>query len=305
MKTSIDSFNKTLTQTFLFRAFFWGPIAVTIISAGIIYYCNSENIDFSTKIEKINLLFVQFKVSFLLLGSTIPLTALSASIHRSKQTQAQISQQMIQNQFSNHFKHLEEFKKAFSHEEKKFINQIWDSIELMHSAFYPETQLGIYKSSINIKKLRKLINAYKSDYSRNFDRYILARKKEFEVAIAEVLHIKKASALDNITYLLTNKAQLFSASPESEYLSKETTCDKFNDSISITIFFEDSLKKMTSLDNDLYIMKSDFTNRKNINAATGEGGSVYRFHLIEKLFNLDDPDIQEDIINCLRSMIKT
>jgi hypothetical protein len=80
-----------------------------------------------------------FKLQIALLSTSIPLAALFAAVHRSQQTAIQIEVQQEQNNFINHFKHLEEFKKAFKGDKLPFP---WKSSEELHLDIYPNTKSG-------------------------------------------------------------------------------------------------------------------------------------------------------------------
>lgn len=88
--------------------------ALIALSIGCIIISNS-NIGFKWDYEGINKLVSIFKVPLSILALIIPVVALLATNHRSEQTKAQIIASQQQNNFSNYFKHIEEFGKYVSH----------------------------------------------------------------------------------------------------------------------------------------------------------------------------------------------
>lgn len=128
--------NVVLYQTLLFKLCLFTPISLAIILSGLI--CKQNEVSQSLTIENIALLLELFQLPMILVGLTVPLTALSAAIHRSEQTAIQIRAQTEQNNFANHFKHLEEFKSAFGEQ----VPKPWNSIEDFHRYIYPDTISG-------------------------------------------------------------------------------------------------------------------------------------------------------------------
>lgn len=128
--------NKQLHQT----AWFWTsiliPLALSLVVASLI--CVGNDISASLKTDDINNLLKTFQIPLGLLSLAIPFVAVTAALHRSAQTAKQIEAQQSQNNFINHFKHLEEFKKSMGSQ----VPIGWESIESFHHTMYPNTANG-------------------------------------------------------------------------------------------------------------------------------------------------------------------
>lgn len=90
-----------------------------------------------------------FKVPIRLLAATLSIIGLIALAHRSEQSAKQIKLSESQNNFSNYYKHREEFIKNFEDKQKsqwppKLIKIEGDAIEF-HHVLYPGARRGDYK----------------------------------------------------------------------------------------------------------------------------------------------------------------
>lgn len=133
-----DPMNAVLYETTGFRLSILIPYTISIFFFVAIYIENEVVFSFSR--HDLNNLFDFFKLPIYILGLSVPLTALSAAVHRSEQTALQLSAQTEQNNFANHFKHLEEFKRTFSSKENHLV--FWKSSERLHRCIYPNTRAG-------------------------------------------------------------------------------------------------------------------------------------------------------------------
>lgn len=150
--------NPTLHETPLFRWSIRIPVYASIVLFGLV--CTDNQVPMSFQSEDIATAFQIFKLPLLTLGLIVPLTALSAAMHRSEQTARQINTQNEQNNFSNHFKHLEEFKKAFF--EQKPQPTHWGGVESLHRCIYPNTLSGdlapLSSSECNRETVQSFLN---------------------------------------------------------------------------------------------------------------------------------------------------
>jgi len=88
-----------------------------------------------------------FKLPITIIALIIPTSALISTIHRSVQTKVRIeqSEKQLQNQinsynFTNYYKHREEFRKIFSLDERIRSK----GVDLLYRCFYPKSRLGVY-----------------------------------------------------------------------------------------------------------------------------------------------------------------
>lgn len=152
---------KNLGQDSIFRLLLWGPIALALVFFCIISF--NSNLIWRLDVTGFNNLLTYFKVPFYTASTSIPLAGLYAAIFRSEQTQIQIQAQTSQNHFANHFKHLEEFKKAVSSQES-IAKYMWQNIEIMHYKFYPKTLSGNYDCDIDSNEIGKVLLNFAQGY---------------------------------------------------------------------------------------------------------------------------------------------
>lgn len=122
---------------------FWLAIFVPLLTAALIgnLIYGASTLTISLDSNDIKSLLIAFQLPIGIASLAIPLTAMVASIHRSTQTAHQIETQQAQNNFINHFKHLEEFKLAMN-EDKSSGLVLWDTPEELHRSIYPNTVSG-------------------------------------------------------------------------------------------------------------------------------------------------------------------
>lgn len=166
--------NRSITQLKLFWFMMLFPICLGLAVASSIYF-NGEYY-FKPDHMGFNNLYDDFKVSFWVSGLSIPLVAMVASMHRSEQdarqievSKKQIEIQRIQNNFVNHFKHIEEHGKAIdsfinkknveisdelaAHREVDACDLLQMDSRVIHKAVYPGTLSGSYEVHPNIISL--------------------------------------------------------------------------------------------------------------------------------------------------------
>lgn len=169
-----------------------------------------------------------FQLPLGVLGLSIPFVAMTAAIHRSNQTADQIAAQREQNNFANHFKHLEEFKKSIN--ESSVNVSYWRSIEHLHKLIYPNTLQGdlkpLYLDDYCIQYVKEYVNALKGSNGS----YVSVITSHYAKKIADELDLDitwpkrvKPSDLWSLFFSI-EKAYSFSGLHESPFvLNKELT----------------------------------------------------------------------------------
>lgn len=127
-------------KSFLHLKVVWGAIiflAVLALVASIFIISNTRLIcDPSAK--GFNNFLSLFRFPLGMLGMIIPIVALLAANHRSEQTKEQIRVTGLQNNFSNYYKHMEEFCKYFESRNKPGIHSL--NTRYIHGKIYPKLQ---------------------------------------------------------------------------------------------------------------------------------------------------------------------
>lgn len=154
-----------LTWTSKLRQYFWQPMTPSqrlfrtrpfqaslfipiLISAALALCINcSEGLSFNFSARGIENLWQYHKLSLAILGVIFPATALVASHHRSIQSAEQITQQNSQNLLSNHFRHVEEFVKAWEEQTASNSKNSSFSLRALHHSIFPNTLNGDFRIS--------------------------------------------------------------------------------------------------------------------------------------------------------------
>jgi len=146
-----DFFNLKIVQVCSF-----GLVISSVLVCGTILYQENLSWDFSS--EGFNNILSIFKVPLGILALSIPIIALLATNHRSVQSVEQIKVAEAQNNFSNSFKHLEEFNKYMEDVIKcNWLTTVKDNFAI-HRKLFPNVRNGDYRIDDDIKN--KLINIY-------------------------------------------------------------------------------------------------------------------------------------------------
>lgn len=146
----IEKNNPKLHKTFWFWCALLTPTLIALDLALVMTFHNPE-IQELFNFTQINSLINELKFPIAIASLSIPLVAIVVAIHRSSQTAHQIYVQTEQNNFANHFKHLEEFTKTIGSN----TPLPWKGPEEFHSFIYPDTLLG----SIKPKAIESLIDS--------------------------------------------------------------------------------------------------------------------------------------------------
>lgn len=137
---------------FTTQAFQLSVFVPTLVAGALgVWISHVEQLGFQLSSEGVKNLWEYHKLPLTTLGLLFPLTALVASHHRSLQSAEQISQQYEQNLLHNHFKHAEEFKKAWKDQDLENIRLRRKSLREIHSTIFPKTLSGDFSISPRFK----------------------------------------------------------------------------------------------------------------------------------------------------------
>ena len=131
-------------KSFLHLKIVWWAISALLIFSiviGLVILFNTSLI-WDLSANGFNHFIFLFRFPLGILAMIIPIVALLAANHRSEQTKEQIKATGLQNNFSNYYKHLEEFVK-YSQANIKDINDL--DFRLIHKKIYPNSQEGDYE----------------------------------------------------------------------------------------------------------------------------------------------------------------
>lgn len=135
------------------KSFFLIILGISFFCAVIIFLNSKLSFDFSY--SGFNNFIEIFKVPIGVLALNIPIIAVLGAFHKSEQTRLQIELSNGQNNFSNYYKHIEEFKKLIS---SNYRNKERCDIELLHKKIFPDAVNGDYGLSSAVRfKLEGLI----------------------------------------------------------------------------------------------------------------------------------------------------
>lgn len=123
----------------------FASIILLSISFFVIIILNSE-LDSDFSYRGFNYFVDVFKVPLATLALLIPAVALLAANHRSEQTREQILTAQSQNNFSNYYKHVEEFEKFCKNNETEKIKVI--NVRSLHDIIFEDAKNGDYECSI-------------------------------------------------------------------------------------------------------------------------------------------------------------
>ncbi|WP_416638280.1 hypothetical protein [Pseudomonas sp. OHS18] len=139
-KNHFDPNTSFIDLPILRKTIYFSLTAAGIISGVIFYFSElTPNLSF----EGFNQAITVFKAPLGILGVTIPFIALLAANHRSEQTKEQMRLASENNNFSNYFKHADEFEQFVEkHHKKESIEII--SARSFHKLSFPEARNGNY-----------------------------------------------------------------------------------------------------------------------------------------------------------------
>ncbi|SET40440.1 hypothetical protein [Thalassotalea agarivorans] len=119
---------------------------LVIISAVVVACLILINGDYSSCFTSscFNVSVSNFKVPLGVLSLLIPIIAVFAANHRSEQTKRQIELSQVQNNFSNYYKHLEEFEKYIHNAKPKYAAKTYEMMDarMLHNVFFPLAKDG-------------------------------------------------------------------------------------------------------------------------------------------------------------------
>ncbi len=115
-------------------------VGVAVVSAATIYLNSDVQVDLSY--HGFNKMIEIYRFPLGVLALLIPVIAVLGVNHRSEQTKAQIEITSAQNNFSNHFKHLEEFVKYYDSHLDGMVTDL--SPRELHFRLFPGSRSGNY-----------------------------------------------------------------------------------------------------------------------------------------------------------------
>ncbi|EGQ7857877.1 hypothetical protein H9W03_002885 [Vibrio parahaemolyticus] len=116
-------------------------IFVLALLCGLLIAANTPLV-LSFSSDGFNYFLSSFRFPLGILALIIPIVALLAANHRSEQTKEQIRVTNMQNVFSNHYKHIEEFKKYIDGLKINSMNDV--RIRKLHKKMFPRSFEGIH-----------------------------------------------------------------------------------------------------------------------------------------------------------------
>ncbi|MCG6359171.1 hypothetical protein K6U58_11335 [Vibrio fluvialis] len=153
------------------RGFILFFIAISIILA--VYIRQTSDLQYLKGYVGLNNFLVIYKIPLGILALIIPIVALLAANHRSEQTKKQIEVTNNQNQFSNYYKHIEEFGKYFDQISDKITYIKEHDYRHLHSIIFPESMTGKYRTSDNFVEIFSIIHMNIHELKRLLEKNIL------------------------------------------------------------------------------------------------------------------------------------
>lgn len=139
-------------KSFIELPIVWGiiiAIALVAFFVALVIITNSPlSYDFTS--DGFNYFLSAFKFPLGILALIIPIVALLAANHRSEQTKEQIRVTNLQNVFSNHYKHIEEFKKYVEGLNIESINDL--RIRKLHKKMFPRSFQGVHSIDADLTR---------------------------------------------------------------------------------------------------------------------------------------------------------
>ncbi|WP_135457657.1 hypothetical protein [Vibrio echinoideorum] len=190
-------------KSFLHLQVVWGAISAlltfAIVIALVIIFNTSLVWDLSA--NGFNYFIFVFRFPLGILAMIIPIVALLAANHRSEQTKEQIKATGLQNNFSNYYKHLEEFVK-YSQENLKDIQDL--DFRLIHKRIYPNSQEGDYEICRELFQALESSSTLISGISENYP-------KDFNEGIPQSDYEKYIGLVNKLGSYLGNNSGRFTA----------------------------------------------------------------------------------------------
>ena len=185
---------QSLFKLRIFKLALWLPIVVAICIS--IYIVFTSSLEWKSGFDGINSLIVIFKVPIGIAAISFPLVALITANHRSIQSKKQIEVAELQNQFSNYFKHLEEFEKHVSKLKLDNSKLSIESVRMLHGSLFSTFKNFHYEFPKIIKEefLETSKEIYKELYQIKNNRYYLTKDKALNL-------MKKVNWLNDTFYL--------------------------------------------------------------------------------------------------------
>ncbi|MEZ8696480.1 hypothetical protein AB6D84_05120 [Vibrio lentus] len=140
--------HQSILELKIFKVLLSVQLVIALVSA-ILIISNSP-LYFSFNYEGFNYFFNVFKFPLAVLASIIPVVALIAANHRSEQTKEQIRVTNSQNNFTNYYKHLEEFEKFAEIASEKYSFHYAFNFRYLHSKLFSGAKEGHYSPNESV-----------------------------------------------------------------------------------------------------------------------------------------------------------
>ena len=147
MKEKVFNPEKSFFELSIVRWSFFIIISLSLLATAAIIINNTLIFDFTY--TGFNQFISIFKVPIGILAAAIPIVAVYATNHRSEQTKKQIEIANSQNNFINHFKHIEEFEKYIDSHFHEPVTQL-TSARKTYNKLFPNSREGNFTLSEGI-----------------------------------------------------------------------------------------------------------------------------------------------------------
>ncbi|PTP62419.1 hypothetical protein CWO01_11660 [Vibrio splendidus] len=139
--------NQSIVQLKIFRVAIFILLFTASVSA--VFIVKHSHLELSLNYKGFNHFFSVFKFPLAILAMIIPTVALIATNHRSEQTREQIRLTNSQNNFTNYYKHLEEFEKfGLKATEKPDPLYYVFNFRSLHSSLFHKAKEGNYAPNV-------------------------------------------------------------------------------------------------------------------------------------------------------------
>ncbi len=206
---------KKTTKPIIHSPWFYIPnififILFLILFVGILF---NGQYEFSFTSQGYTTFLDEFKLPFTVLAAMIPWSAFFISYARSEQSRKQIELLSETNNFSNYYKHIEEFEKHLQKNIKNIDNY---NINYLYKEFYPNSSNGEYSVDEKpTKEIERLVNTFSKVISSSADKDFMVKKFEIRKyvvfhlhSLIEYLNAPKPVFLDNHIDFLNGKLKI-------------------------------------------------------------------------------------------------
>ncbi|WP_425054224.1 hypothetical protein [Pseudomonas abyssi] len=183
-------------------------LTITSFSLACVIAWSSQPLNVDTSFNGFNNALNIFKLPLGVIALIIPIFALLAANHRSEQSKEQMRIAQEQNNFSNHYKHVEEFEKYCSNMDKT-ESIISGNIRRLHLATFPKSRSGSYELSEELfRAASKISNAILAFYQKKDADQIALEKDLMEIDLLTLRIRKRFEMTDGMLGRGTNNIRM-------------------------------------------------------------------------------------------------